>query len=257
MLLAVYALYLTLQLRSPGSFPYTSPSNETNDTTLHCHRKDIENVTATSACANSEDDDPEKRISGRNGSMESFRERPQDPAYADLSLPPSPTSPSRTGTLISLLLLIASTLLIGVCADNLIEGFRSLNAQGTLTEVFTGLIILPTAGNVAELITGTTVAVKDQMDLAMHIGVGSAIQIGLFVTPVMVLAGWGMGQQMSLHFSIFETIILVASVFTVNFLILRGKTFCFEGAMMVACFLGVAYVILIHSSTHSPLPLLV
>jgi Ca2+:H+ antiporter len=239
LLLAVYALYLMFQLGSTGSALNTNTSDEENSRTGHQPLEDVENATAGSSI--SEVDEIKEPILGRNGSVDSNRTSLYNLANADSS--PAPLRDrSRKGMTISLFLLVTSTLLIGICADNLIDGFRSLNEQGTLTEVFTGLIILPTAGNVAELITGTTVAAKDQMDLAIHIGVGSAIQIGLFVTPVMVLAGWGLGQEMSLHFSIFETIVLVASVFTVNFLILRGKTFCFEGAMMIACFLGVAYV---------------
>jgi Ca2+:H+ antiporter len=95
-------------------------------------------------------------------------------------------------------------------------------AHSPLSEPFIGLIILPIAGNVAEHITAMTVAAKNKMDLAIGVSVGSSIQIALFVTPLVVIVGWILDRDMTLYFSLFETVKLVATAFLVNFLILNG-----------------------------------
>jgi hypothetical protein len=38
------------------------------------------------------------------------------------------------------------------------------------------------------------------MDLAMGVAIGSSIQIALLVTPFLVIVGWIIGSEMTLHF---------------------------------------------------------
>jgi Ca2+:H+ antiporter len=56
------------------------------------------------------------------------------------------------------------------------------------------LILLPIVGNAAEHATAVTVAVKDKMDLAIGVAVGSSMQIALLVLPLVVVIGWIMGK---------------------------------------------------------------
>jgi len=108
------------------------------------------------------------------------------------------------------------------------------------SEEFIGLIILPIVGNAAEHVTAVTVASKNKMDLAISVAVGSSIQIALFVTPVIVLLGWCLGKDMSLYFSLFETIALFVSAFIVNFLVLDGRSNYLEGALLIAAYVIIA-----------------
>lgn len=78
------------------------------------------------------------------------------------------------------------------------------------------------------------------MDLAIGVAVGSSIQIALFVTPVIVLLGWILNKDMSLYFSLFETISLFVSAFIVNFLVLDGRSNYLEGALLIAAYVIIA-----------------
>ncbi|KAL8737962.1 MAG: hypothetical protein Q9181_001184 [Wetmoreana brouardii] len=93
------------------------------------------------------------------------------------------------------------------------------------------------------------------MDLAIGVAVGSSIQIALFVTPVVVLLGWILQKDMSLYFSIFETISLFVSAFIINFLILDGKTNYLEGALLIAAYVIIALAAFFYpdSSQQSPI----
>ena len=54
---------------------------------------------------------------------------------------------------------------------------------------------------------------KNKMDLAFHIAVGSGIQIALFVAPVLVFASMAMNEQpLDLHFTLLEILAVVMAV---------------------------------------------
>ena len=144
---------------------------------------------------------------------------------------------SRTSAVI---LLLVSTGLVAVCAEFLVASINYLVENTSVSEAFVGLIILPIVGNAAEHVTAVTVASKNKMDLAIGVAVGSSIQIALFVTPVIVLLGWILSKDMSLYFSLFETISLFVSAFIVNFLVLDGRSNYLEGALLIAAYVIIA-----------------
>ncbi len=140
----------------------------------------------------------------------------------------------------AIILLLVSTGLVAVCAEFLVASIDYLVENTSVSEAFVGLIILPIVGNAAEHVTAVTVASKNKMDLAIGVAVGSSIQIALFVTPVIVLLGWILNKNMSLYFSLFETISLFVSAFIVNFLVLDGRSNYLEGALLIAAYVIIA-----------------
>lgn len=144
---------------------------------------------------------------------------------------------SRTSAII---LLIVSTGLVAVCAEFLVDNINYLIENTSVSEAFIGLIVLPIVGNAAEHVTAVVVAGKNKMDLAIGVAVGSSIQIALFVTPVIVLLGWILAKDMSLYFSLFETVSLFVSAFIANFLVLDGRSNYLEGALLIAAYVIIA-----------------
>ena len=139
-----------------------------------------------------------------------------------------------------MLLLLASTALVGVCAEFLVDSIDYLVSNSGLSQAFVGLIILPIVGNAAEHVTAVTMASKNKMDLAINVALGSSIQIALFVTPVVVLLGWALNTDMSLYFSLFETVSLFASAFIVNYLMIDGRSNYLEGALLMSAYVIIA-----------------
>ena len=74
-------------------------------------------------------------------------------------------------------------------------------------------------GNAAEHVTAVVVALKDKMDLAIGVAIGSSMQIALLVTPFLVILGWIIGQPMTLHFETFETVVFFLSVLITSYVI--------------------------------------
>lgn len=129
-----------------------------------------------------------------------------------------------------------STGLVAACANFMVDSIQGLVESTSIGEVFIGLIILPIVGNAAEHVTAITVAMKNKMDLAIGVAVGSSIQIALFITPLVVILGWIMERKMSLYFTLFETVCLFVSAFIVNFLVLDGRSNYLEGALLCATY---------------------
>lgn len=140
----------------------------------------------------------------------------------------------------SLVVLFLTTIVVSFAADFLVGSIDDLVALSGLSKTFIGLIVIPIVGNAAEHVTAVVVAVKDKMDLAIGVAIGSSLQIALFVTPFMVLMGWAIDVPMSLYFSTFETAVLFLSVFITNIVILDGESNWLEGAMLLCTYLIIA-----------------
>lgn len=134
--------------------------------------------------------------------------------------------------------LLVVTIAVAVCAEYLVGSIDALVETAHISKTFIGLILLPIVGNAAEHVTAIVVAVKDKMDLAMGVAIGSSMQIALLVTPSLVLLGWAIGVDMTLHFETFETVVFFLSVLVVTYVISDGKSNWLEGSM-VSLFLDV------------------
>lgn len=131
--------------------------------------------------------------------------------------------------------LVVVTVLVAVCAEYLVDSIDSLVQTAHISKTFIGLILLPIVGNAAEHVTAVVVAVKDKMDLAMGVAIGSSLQIALLVTPFLVILGWIIDQPMTLHFETFETVVFFLSVLVVSYVLSDGKSNYLEGAMASFC----------------------
>ncbi|KAI8361460.1 Sodium/calcium exchanger protein-domain-containing protein [Mortierella sp. GBAus27b] len=148
----------------------------------------------------------------------------------------APVLPVWTG--VSLLLVV--TVVVAFCAEYLVGSIEGLSKSWNISPTFIGLILLPIVGNAAEHVTAVTVAMKNKMDLAIGVAIGSSMQIALFITPLMVIVGWIIGQPMTLFFNTFETCILFVAVLIVNYLIQDGESNWLEGVMLLSTYIIIA-----------------
>lgn len=139
--------------------------------------------------------------------------------------------------------LLVVTLLVAAESELLVHSLEEATSQLGLSALFTGVILLPVIGNAAEHATAVTVAMKDKMDLSVSVAVGSSLQIALFVAPVLVIAGWFMGQPMDLDFNAFELVAVVVAVLIANSISSDGRSNWLEGTLLLATYLvlGLAF----------------
>lgn len=140
----------------------------------------------------------------------------------------------------ALLVLLVSTAFVALMSELLVGSLEHASTALGMTEVFVGVILVAVIGNAAEHSTAVLVALKNKMDLAMNIAVGSSLQVALFVAPLLVFASYAFGRPMDLHFSGFEVLAVVISVFAVRFIAADGESNWMEGVQLVAVYLILA-----------------
>ena len=140
-------------------------------------------------------------------------------------------------------LLAAATVAIVVMSEVLVGAIEPTAAEWGLTELFIGVMLVPLIGNIAEHLVAVQMAYANKMDLSLGIAVGSGLQIALFVTPVLVLAGLIMGTPMTLVFNSYELVALVGATLIAVLISVDGESHWLEGAELIALYaiLGLAF----------------
>jgi Ca2+:H+ antiporter len=143
-------------------------------------------------------------------------------------------------------ILLVVTLAVAVESELLVDSLEVATSQLGLSPLFTGVVLLPIIGNAAEHATAVTVAMKDKMDLSVSVAVGSSMQIALFVAPVLVIAGWVIGQPMDLNFNPFELVAVTVAVLIANSISSDGESNWLEGSLLLATYAVVAIAFFFH-----------
>jgi Ca2+:H+ antiporter len=142
--------------------------------------------------------------------------------------------------------LLAATVFVAVESELLVDSLEEATTQLGLTQLFTGVILLPIVGNAAEHATAVTVAMKNKMDLSVSVAVGSSLQIALFVAPVLVIAGWLLGKPMDLDFNPFELVAVAVAVLIANSISSDGRSNWLEGTLLIAAYIVVSLAFFFH-----------
>lgn len=227
LLLVVYVCYLIFQLRTHKEV-YNAPSEKVAKKSSGKKdageaMKGIATIGAASGAATA---------GGKINQEQLVQEAPEEEELPQLTI---------VGALLTLTI---ATVFIALCAEYMVSAIGAVTGEGSgVSEEFVGLILLPIVGNAAEHATAVTVAIKDKMDLAIGVAIGSSLQIALLVLPIMILLNWwgvGAPADLTLDFDGFLVVVLVLSIWLVNYLINDGKSHWLEGVMLMITYLIIA-----------------
>ncbi|KAL3780880.1 hypothetical protein ACHAW5_001347 [Stephanodiscus triporus] len=136
--------------------------------------------------------------------------------------------------------MVVVTAMVTILSDWLVGSIDGFCIQFNLSHSFVGLIIIPVVGNAVEHISAVSVAMKNKMDLALGIALGSSAQIAVFVLPVVVLIGWCTGRDMSLRFPSMQVYLYLLSIFIVSLVLSNSKSNWLEGSLLIFTYTLVA-----------------
>jgi Ca2+:H+ antiporter len=136
--------------------------------------------------------------------------------------------------------LAIATVLVAIMSELLVGALDHAAATLGLTQIFVGVILVALVGNAAEHSTAVMVAMKNKMDLALSIAVGSSLQIALLVAPILVFASYLFGKPLDLIFTPFEVAAVTISVLIVGFVSGDGESHWMEGVMLVGVYVMLA-----------------
>lgn len=139
----------------------------------------------------------------------------------------------------SILVLLAATLAVAWVSEILVGSIEPLVTSFGWTELFIGVIFVAIIGNAAEHTSAILMAIKNRMDLAIQVSIGSATQIIMLVTPLLVLVSLFFPTPMPLIFKTLEIVSIFLAVLLVNLVIADGESNWLEGSQLLA-----AYVIM-------------
>ncbi|HEU5118425.1 MAG TPA: calcium/proton exchanger [Isosphaeraceae bacterium] len=144
------------------------------------------------------------------------------------------------------ILLVGSTVLVAWMSEILVGAVEQASESLGMTEIFVGVIVVAIVGNAAEHSTAVLVALEEQMDLAVGIAMSSALQIALFVAPVLVFASYLREQPMDLLFSTMEIVAVILAALIARAVAEDGESNWLEGAMllMIYALLALAFFFL-------------
>jgi Ca2+:H+ antiporter len=126
-------------------------------------------------------------------------------------------------------------------SELLVGSIHDAARSAGLSQFFIGVIVVAIVGNAAEHWIAVVVAMKDKMDLAINIAIGSSAQIALFVAPLLVLASYVIGPgPMPLVFNGFEIGGVLLAVLIASHVTAEGESTWYEGVQLLAVYVVLA-----------------
>jgi Ca2+:H+ antiporter len=137
----------------------------------------------------------------------------------------------------SVLMLAGAGVAVGVMSEILVGSITEASESIGLSPFFVGVIVVAIVGNAAEHWVAIYFAMRDKMDLAVNIAIGSSAQIALFAAPVLVLLSLFVGDfPLALVFNGFELGAVVLAVFIAQQVVAEGESTWFEGLQLLAVY---------------------
>lgn len=133
-------------------------------------------------------------------------------------------------------LIIVITILLYFISEKLIENISLIVANYKVSQEFIGIILIPLLGSFGENASSIVCALENKIDASLETAIGSSIQITMFVIPILIISSAMMGIDINLLFSTFQIIIMSIAMGMSYFVFQDGKTYWFEGALLIAVY---------------------
>ena len=150
--------------------------------------------------------------------------------------------------------LVGATAFVALISEFLVGAIEDARGALGLTEVFVGVIVVAVIGNAAEHSSAILMAMRNKMDIAIGIAVGSSLQIALFVAPLLVFASYLFGTPMDLEFTVPEVVAVVASIIIVEQISSDGESNWIEGLQLLSVYAVLAVLFYFLPDAHGPAP---
>lgn len=143
-------------------------------------------------------------------------------------------------------LLAVTTIVLVFVSEVLVDSLGEAIATTGMTGLFTGVILIPIFGAAVEIITCGICGVKNKVNLASSVAMGSSLQIAMFVTPILVFAGSLMGKTMNLDFDNFTVLGMGIAVLMTNSIRPDSRSNWLEGILLLMTYVMLATAFFLH-----------
>jgi Ca2+:H+ antiporter len=150
--------------------------------------------------------------------------------------------------------LVVVTVFVALVSEIFVESVQKAAEAFGMSPAFVGFIIVALVGAAAEMAVAFSAARKNRLDMSVSIALGSASQIALFVSPVLVLLSYVVGPKpMDLQFWSGAVTMVMISAVIASFITNSGRSAWFIGALLLFIYLIFAMTLyVIPPGAHGP-----
>jgi Ca2+:H+ antiporter len=140
-------------------------------------------------------------------------------------------------------ILFIAVVIVAMISEFLVHAIETAAVTIGITQIFIGIVIIAIITNIAEKSTAVHFALENKLDVSIEIGLSSAIQIALFVIPILMLISQIFNFGFSLVFTPFEILAVMLAVLIVNYISADGRCNWLEGAQLISvyCIIAIAF----------------
>jgi Ca2+:H+ antiporter len=150
--------------------------------------------------------------------------------------------------------LVVVTVFVALVSEIFVESVQQAAEAFGMSPAFVGFIIVALVGAAAEMAVAFSAARRNRLDMSVSIALGSASQIALFVSPVLVLLSYVIGPKpMDLQFWPGAVTMVMISAVIASFITSSGRSAWFIGALLVFIYIIFAMTLyVIPPGAHGP-----
>jgi Ca2+:H+ antiporter len=109
-----------------------------------------------------------------------------------------------------------------------------------MSQDFAGLVVVAIAGNAVENVVGVQLAARNQPNFAISVIINSAVQVALFLTPVVVFASLAFATTLTLVFPTLLAVVLLLAAWLGAVVVYDGESTWEEGAILTGLYVVIA-----------------
>jgi Ca2+:H+ antiporter len=149
-------------------------------------------------------------------------------------------APPRWSVLTTVLVLAAAGIAAAFVSDWFVTALTPATETLHMSQDFAGLVVVAIAGNAVENVVGVQLAARNQPNFAISVIVNSALQVALFLTPVLVFASLAFSTNLTLAFPIWLAVVLLLSAWLAAVVVYDGESTWEEGAILIGLYVVIA-----------------
>jgi Ca2+:H+ antiporter len=148
--------------------------------------------------------------------------------------------PPRWSLLTTVLVLGAAAAAAAVASDWFVTALIPATEALHMSQDFAGLVVVAIAGNAVENVVGVQLAARNRPNFAISVIVNSALQVALFLTPVLVFASLAFATTLTLVFPTLLAVVLLLAAWLCAVVVYDGESTWEEGAILIGLYVVIA-----------------
>jgi Ca2+:H+ antiporter len=149
-------------------------------------------------------------------------------------------APQRWTMPVTVAVLAGSGVAAAFASDWFVSALTPATQAMHMSQDFAGLVVVAIAGNAVENVVGVQLAARNQPNFAISVIVNSALQVALFLTPVLVFASLAFATTLTLVFPTLLAVALLLAAWLGAMVIYDGESTWEEGAILIGLYVVLA-----------------